>query len=69
MNAKKKFSPNARDTLIYRCFDIIEYYVLPGREQQLYFVTVRAAYVELAVTETIGPESKCTPRQRLVMPF
>jgi hypothetical protein len=55
MNAQTKFSISARDTLIYRCFDIIEYYALVGRYQQLYFVTVRAAYVELAVTETIGP--------------
>ena len=55
MNAQRKFSTNARDALIYRCFDIIEYYDLAGREQQLYFVTVKAAYVELAVTETIGP--------------
>jgi hypothetical protein len=54
MNAQRKFSSNARDTLICRCFDAIEYYALAGREQQLYFVTVRAAYVWLAVAETIG---------------
>jgi len=55
MNAQKKFSANARDTIIYRSFDIIEYYVLGGREQQLYFVTVKAVYVALAFRETIGP--------------
>jgi hypothetical protein len=55
MNSQRKFSTNARDILIYRCFDIIEYYALAGREQQLYFVTIRAAYVELAVAEAIGP--------------
>jgi hypothetical protein len=55
MNAQREFSTNASDTLTCCCFDIIEYYALAGREQQLYFVTVKAAYVELAVTETISP--------------
>jgi hypothetical protein len=55
MNAQRKCSTDARDTLIYCCFDIIEYYSLAGKLQQLYFVTVRAAYVELTVTEAIGP--------------